>query len=334
MGAIVAGVHAMASELAAHRAAAEEAERRLYAVMDTMIAMAGLDFTKRVPVGDGDGILDAVAMATNLLNEELHASTVSKAYVDNIIESMIDPLIVVEPDATIRIVNRAALALAGYRMEELVGQPLSILFVEEDFDRRTLDHVVYDGALSGAEKVFLTKASRTIPVTFSASAMRAATDALQGIVCVIQDITEHKQAEEALRRSIAQEEIIRTQTVLLVELSTPLIPISDQVIVMPLIGSIDSRRAQQVMEALLTGVTATGAATAIIDITGVPMVDTQVANGLIRAARALKLLGAQAILTGIRPEVAQTLVGLGVDLSGIATHGTLRSAIAAVLGRR
>ncbi|HEX9439903.1 MAG TPA: PAS domain-containing protein, partial [Roseiflexaceae bacterium] len=102
--------------------------------MDTMIAMAGLDFTKRVPVGDGDGILDAVAMATNLLNEELHASTVSKAYVDNIIESMIDPLIVVEPDATIRIVNRAALALAGYRMEELVGQPLSILFVEEDFD--------------------------------------------------------------------------------------------------------------------------------------------------------------------------------------------------------
>src|SRR6185295_2919913 len=105
------------------------------------------------------------------------------------------------------------------------------------------------------------------------------------------------------------------QAAALDELSTPLIPISDDTVIMPLIGNIDSRRAQQVIEALLEGVAETRTQVAILDITGVPVVDTQVANALIGAAQAVKLLGAQVVITGIRPEVAQTLVGLGVDLS-------------------
>jgi len=156
---------------------------------------------------------------------------------------------------------------------------------------------------------------------------------------VLMDITTQREAEEALRQSLVQEQIIRAQRATLEELSTPLIPISDKIVVMPLIGAVDTRRAQQVLETLLEGIARTGAETAILDITGVSVVDTQVANALIRAAQAVKLLGAQVMLTGIRPEVAQTLVGLGVDLGGIITRGSLQSGIALAmrdveLGRR
>src|SRR5262245_13789464 len=100
---------------------------------------------------------------------------------------------------------------------------------------------------------------------------------------------------------------------------------------MPLIGVVDSRRAQQVLEPLTAGIAISNAVVAILDITGVSVVDTQVANALIRAAQAVKLLGAQVMLTGIRPEVSQTLVGLGVDLSTIITRSTLQSGIALAL---
>lgn len=145
---------------------------------------------------------------------------------------------------------------------------------------------------------------------------------------------ERERVEEALRQSTLQEEIIRAQAAALAELSTPLIPLNQDVVVMPLIGSVDSKRAQQVMETLLSGIESSHAEVAILDITGVSVVDTQVANVFIRAAQAVKLLGAQVMLTGIRPEVAQTLVGLGVDLSGIVTSSSLESGIAMALSRR
>lgn len=129
-----------------------------------------------------------------------------------------------------------------------------------------------------------------------------------------------------------QEQVIAAQQAALRELSTPLIPVADDIVVMPLIGSVDSGRAQQVIESLLSGVSDTRARTAILDITGVSVVDTQVANGLIRAAQAVKMLGATVILTGIRPEVAQPLVQLGVDLSDIVTRSRLKDGIAYALG--
>jgi rsbT co-antagonist protein RsbR len=126
---------------------------------------------------------------------------------------------------------------------------------------------------------------------------------------------------------------LQLQAMMLAELSIPLIPISAQTVVMPLIGTLDAPRAQQVIETLLNGVTERQANIAILDITGVRLVDTLVANALIRAAEAVQLLGAQLVLTGIRPEVAQTLVGLGLDLRGIVTYSTLQTAIAAVTRR-
>ena len=130
-----------------------------------------------------------------------------------------------------------------------------------------------------------------------------------------------------------QNQVIMAQQAMLQELSTPLIPLADGVLIMPLIGNIDSRRAQQVMETLLEGIAAHSAEIAILDVTGLPIVDTQVAQALMQTAQAVKLLGAEIILTGIRPELAQILVGLGIDLSAIVTRNRLQDGVDYALKR-
>jgi rsbT co-antagonist protein RsbR len=146
------------------------------------------------------------------------------------------------------------------------------------------------------------------------------------ILSTVEDITARRQAED--ERLERQEMIIAGQASVLAELSTPLIPLRDGVLLMPLVGAIDTRRTQQVLEALLEGISAYQAETAIMDITGVKVMDTQVADGLLRAARAAKLLGATVYLSGISAEIAQTLVQLGTDLDQIITFGSLQAAIA------
>lgn len=150
-----------------------------------------------------------------------------------------------------------------------------------------------------------------------------------GLGGIVTEITSLKRAEA--ERTALQEEIIAAQQAALRELSTPLIPLAEGVVAMPLVGTIDSGRAEQIMETLLSGIASQGAHTAILDITGVRAVDTRVADALTRTARAAQLLGTRVVLTGVRPEVAQTLVTLGVDLSGITTLSTLQSGIAHAL---
>ncbi len=146
------------------------------------------------------------------------------------------------------------------------------------------------------------------------------------MLIIANDLSEQKRA--ANERESLQAQIIEAQQHALQELSTPLLPLSGKVVLMPIIGAIDSRRAQQVVETLLLGVAQYKAEIAILDITGVQVVDTQVANTFIQSARAVQLLGARVMLTGIRPEVAQTLVQLGVDLQGMLTRGSLQAGIA------
>lgn len=174
--------------------------------------------------------------------------------------------------------------------------------------------------------------SREMWLSVTARPLKGEDSARRGGVVVFHDITVHKRAEAEQAR--LQEEIIQVQAALLMELSTPLIPISDHVLVLPLVGSVDSQRAQQMLKTLLHGIAESRAEVVILDITGVAIVDTQVANGLIRAAQAVKLLGAQVVLTGIRPEVAHTLVGLGAELPGIVTFSTLQRGIAFAMERR
>jgi rsbT co-antagonist protein RsbR len=128
-----------------------------------------------------------------------------------------------------------------------------------------------------------------------------------------------------------RESTIRAQSAALQELSAPIIPIYGGVLVLPLIGAIDTQRATAIMETLLEGVAERNAKVVLLDITGVPVVDTSVAHHLIQAARAVRLLGAEIVLVGIRPEIAQTIVQLGVDLSGISTMADLQGGVAYAL---
>jgi anti-anti-sigma regulatory factor len=139
------------------------------------------------------------------------------------------------------------------------------------------------------------------------------------------------QAEQAVHQ---QEEVILQQLATLKLLSTPLIPLTEEVAVMPLIGIIDAQRASQVMETVLHGIAQKKTAVVIIDITGVPAVDAEVADALLRVAGAVRLLGARLVLTGIQPNIARTLVEQGVRFEGIATHGTLQRGITHVLLKR
>ncbi len=132
----------------------------------------------------------------------------------------------------------------------------------------------------------------------------------------------------------ARERIINTQNARLRELYTPIIPLYNGILASPLVGAIDAYRAGQVMESLLTGISQQQADVVIIDITGVPMVDTDVANYLLMATRAARLLGANIILVGISAEIAQTIVQLGADLSGITTRANLQAGIEYALAMR
>jgi anti-anti-sigma regulatory factor/HAMP domain-containing protein len=118
------------------------------------------------------------------------------------------------------------------------------------------------------------------------------------------------------------------------ELSSPVIPVLDGVLIMPLIGAIDTERAQLLTQALLAATTRHSAHTVILDVTGVPIIDTQVAHALLHSAEALRLLGADAIIVGLRPELAQTIVGLGLDLSSLNAQADLRSGVEYVLKRQ
>lgn len=123
------------------------------------------------------------------------------------------------------------------------------------------------------------------------------------------------------------ERTVSLQKIALQELSAPLIPVFDKISVMPLVGTIDTERAKLIMENLLSGVVKHRAEVVLIDITGVPVVDTMVAHHIIQAADAVRLVGAKCMLVGIRPEIAQTIVNLGINLSQIITTSTLRKGI-------
>ena len=136
---------------------------------------------------------------------------------------------------------------------------------------------------------------------------------------------------EAYQRG--REDVIRRQQEELLELSTPVIKLWDGAVAVPLIGTLDSARTQVVMENLLSRILETDAVIAIIDITGVPTIDTLVAQHLLKTVAAARLMGAECIISGIRPQIAQTIVHLGLDLSDVTTKATLADAFVVALER-
>jgi rsbT co-antagonist protein RsbR len=131
----------------------------------------------------------------------------------------------------------------------------------------------------------------------------------------------------------SRESVIKRQQEELLELSTPVVKLWDGVLALPMIGTLDSQRTQVVMESLLQRIVDTGSEIAIIDITGVPTVDTLVAQHLLKTVTAIRLMGADCIISGVRPQIAQTIVHLGLDLQGVVTKANLADALALALRR-
>lgn len=136
---------------------------------------------------------------------------------------------------------------------------------------------------------------------------------------------------EAYQR--ARNDVIARQQEEMLELSTPVVKLWDGILALPMIGTLDSNRTQVVMETLLQGIVETGSQVAIIDITGVPTVDTLVAQHLLKTVSAARLMGAECIVSGIRPQIAQTIVHLGIDLGDVTTKATLADALKEALRR-
>jgi GAF domain-containing protein len=232
---------------------------------------------------------------------------------------------------------KSLLCLALLHQGRLVG----VLYLENNLaaDVFTENRVELIRLLSSHAAVSVQNAQLYSEVKSMSEQLRAANKELVETNAQLQsELVERARAEQERilaeqERVALQQEIIQVQNVRLAELSTPLIPIHDQIMVMPIIGTVDGQRAQQVVEAALTGAQQHRTAILIIDITGMKHIDTNVARTLMQAASSLRLLGTQAVLTGIRSEVAQTLVRLGIDLNGIVTLSNLQSGIAYALSQ-
>jgi anti-anti-sigma factor len=156
----------------------------------------------------------------------------------------------------------------------------------------------------------------------AANLLDAALPTLRVMPSILRELVEGNKGQQRL-----QAEVIATQQAMIRELSTPIIPVSDAILVVPLIGTIDNRRATQITSAVLEAVGQQNTQVLVIDITGVAVVDTNVINHLLQMARAARLLGTKVLLVGVGPEVAQTIVHLGVDLSSIVTRSTLQAGL-------
>ncbi|NTW00896.1 MAG: PAS domain-containing protein [Oscillochloris sp.] len=273
----------------------------------------------------------AVDVTDRMRAEAKYADTL--LILNGIINNSPAVIYVKNPENRLLLVNQTYAAVLGQSIENLVGCTEYDLFPAEMVDAwRESDCMLFEHGqplrypntfvIDGEAREFLT-------VQFPLYDNEHQPYAICGLSTDVTDL--HRSERE---RAELQTQIIEAQRIALRELNTPLIPLANDVVIMPLIGSIDSTRAAQVMETLLEGVSSHHAQLAILDITGLPVVDSQVANTLLHAAQAVKLLGAEVLLTGIGPEVAQTLVGIGADLSGIKTPGTLQAGINYALRKR
>jgi len=201
LDAIISGLNTLAEKLSTSVNSISHAEQRLDEIMQVVISIASLDYTKKATIGDEGNHFDAIGMGLNALGEELLATTVSRDFLDNIIQSMMDTLIVLNPDKTIQMVNRAAVNLLGYTEAELIGNPVDLVFAEEGFKNTGFDDYIENGTSKDVETIYLSKSGKRVPVSFSGSLIRNDASDNQGIICVARDISTIKQAQDSQRKS-------------------------------------------------------------------------------------------------------------------------------------
>ena len=248
----------------------------------------------------------------------MDTSAMSNTLALNVLNQIPTPVMAVNMDLELVFLNKSGALLIGQPAQEVMGRPCHEIFNSRHCNtpdcrmRRVMEkgepYTVRNEIVIG---------DRTIPIEYTAAAFKDDKGAIVGGLEYIIDITERVQQEKKLKE----------QSRTIMEISTPAIKLWDRVVILPVVGIVDSLRAQQMMNTMLQKIMATSARVIILDIQGVAAVDTAVANHLIKIAKATKLMGCRCIISGISPAVAETLVHLGVDLGDISTNSTLQDAL-------
>ncbi len=255
----------------------------------------------------------------------------SAGYARSLIEASLDPLVTISPEGKITDVNNATVEVTGIERERLIGTDFSNYFTEPDKAREGYKLVFSRGTVKDYPLTIRRKDGNLTEVLYNATVYTDSSGNVAGVFAAARDITVQKKTEEDLARAnrILQSEVEerrRAEKVIL-ELSTPVLQLREGMLILPIIGILDSMRARQLTEQLLHSIRDNRAKVAVVDITGVPAVDSKVANHLLQTAEAARLMGARVILTGLSPEVAQSLVSIGVDLGRLITAGDLQGGI-------
>jgi PAS domain S-box-containing protein len=228
-------------------------------------------------------------------------------------------------DGTIRTWNRGAELIKGYTASEVIGKNVSMFYVEEDVEaglaKRELSQALQTGRFEG-EGWRLRKGGERFWANVVIAPVRDPGGQHVGFVKVTRDLTERVERERLLQRQ--RDDIL--------ELSTPVIQVWERVLALPIIGTLDSGRAARLTESLLERIATDEAAVVILDISGVPTIDTAVAQHLFKTIQGARLMGAESIISGVRPETAQAMVHLGIDIGGVRSRSTLRDALQLAFG--
>lgn len=258
-------------------------------------------------------------------SSQTHGSEASKTDADLfrlLVENVIDyAIILLDPQGNVMTWSPTAQRLKGWRTEEVIGQHFSLFYPEEEVTAGKTKRELKIAAEAGRfedEGWRKRKDGTRFWANVVITALRDKDGTLRGFGKVTRDLTERKQAEEKIKKQA--QEILEMAAV-------PVVQVWEGIVLVPLIGTLDSQRTQHLMERLLERISETGSPVALVDITGVPAVDSQTAQHLIETISAVRLLGAEVIMTGIRPSIARTLVHLGVDLTTVITRSSLSAGL-------
>jgi len=230
-------------------------------------------------------------------------------------------IILLDKDGRVLTWNAAAERLKGWKAQEIIGQHFSRFYPPEDNEKGKTEMELKQALEKGRfedEGWRMRKDGTRFWANVIITTLRDEQGNLRGFGKITRDLSDRRQAEDKIKRQA--QEILEMATV-------PVVQVWEGIVLVPIIGTLDSQRTQQLMERLLQRVTETSSPVALLDITGVPAVDSQTAQHLIETVSAVRLLGADVIITGIRPPIAQTLVHLGIDLNNVTTRSSLTAGL-------
>jgi rsbT co-antagonist protein RsbR len=274
-------------------------------------------------------IIGVISQAEDVSSEERAKQDLleSKALLVSLIDNLPTAIALKDEAGRHQVINRIFEDWNGKSKEEILGKtdaecwPIELAQLRE----RGSGHVATSGIRQTREEHLKNEDGTVRECSVLEFPIYDRQGKLRGVCSVATDLTATRHASQ--EREYLQQQLIETQQNALRELSTPLLPVAHGVLVMPLVGNIDPNRSAMIMDTLLHGIPQHGASVAILDITGVRDIDHSTAEAIVTVARAGKMLGAEVLLTGMRPNVARALVDIGANLEGIVSLGTLRGGI-------